>query len=251
MIIAFNGYAGSGKDSCGLMAQYLLCRKWDEKKLDRKPSIEEVIDNSQYHTWWLEHESGWQINKFAKKLKQIAGIILGVNPDNFEDDAFKDSYLPAEWDKTMLYPGEEDMTKEHMTVREFLQKLGTDALRVGLHENTWINAALADYKCTPSGGYPEYGTTATGERIPIGYNQFLDCPNWIVTDLRFPNEAQAVKDRGGIVIRVDRPGVGPKNNHTSETALDNWKFDYKIANVSDLTSLMFTVETILKHAKIL
>lgn len=33
--------------------------------------------------------------------------------------------------------------------------------------------------------------------------------------------------------------------------VDNWKFDYKIANVSDLQSLMFTVETILKFHKII
>lgn len=76
-------------------------------------------------------------------------------------------------------------------------------------------------------------------------------PNWIITDCRFPNEAQAVKDKGGIIIRIDRPGVNPINDHPSETGLDNWKFDYKIANLSDIYTLKETVRDILKHAKLL
>jgi hypothetical protein len=111
-----------------------------------------------------------------------------------------------------------------MTVREFLQKLGTDGLRDGLHGNVWVNALFADY--TPT-------------------------HNWIITDVRFPNEAKAIKDRGGIIIRVDRPFVKPINNHSSEIALDEWNFDYKIGNVSDLKSLAFTVENILLKEKLL
>jgi hypothetical protein len=61
----------------------------------------------------------------------------------------------------------------------------------------------------------------------------------------------AIKEKGGIIIRIDRPGFKPINDHPSETALNGWNFDYKIANVSDLISLTFTVETILKHAKII
>jgi hypothetical protein len=88
---------------------------------------------------------------------------------------------------------------------------------------------------------------------PIEYNDDEQprLPNWIITDCRFPNEAQAVKDKGGLVIRIDRPGIKPINDHPSEIALDNWKFDYKIANVSDIYALKETVEVILKHAKII
>jgi hypothetical protein len=123
-----------------------------------------------------------------------------------------------------------------MSVRDFLQKLGTDAMRTGLHPNVWVNALFSDY-------------------IPTGKFNTIDdstiYPNWIITDCRFPNEAQAVKDKGGIVIRIDRPGVSPINAHPSEIALDDWKFDYKIANISDIFALKETVEVILKHAKII
>ena len=128
-----------------------------------------------------------------------------------------------------------------MTVREFLQKLGTDALRTGLHTNTWVNALMADY--TP--------TQVQWSDGPLGGYQDGPLPNWIITDTRFPNEAQAIKDAGGLVIRVDRPGVKPINDHPSEVGLDNWDFDYKIANVSDLKALTGTVETILLKENIL
>lgn len=33
----------------------------------------------------------------------------------------------------------------------------------------------------------------------------INPPNWIITDVRFPNEAKVIKDKGGILIRVNRP----------------------------------------------
>jgi hypothetical protein len=128
-----------------------------------------------------------------------------------------------------------------MTVRDFLQKLGTDALRDSLHPNVWVNALMADYK----------------KQLRIETNHpHSECltaryPNWIITDVRFENEAKAIKDKGGVVIRVDRPGVKPVNNHPSETSLDNWKFDYKIANISGIFELKEPITNILNHLKIL
>lgn len=73
--------------------------------------------------------------------------------------------------------------------------------------------------------------------------------DWKNDSLPFPNEAQAIKDAGGIIIRVDRPGYKATNAHLSETALDDWNFDYKVQNRSDLLSLMFSVHTILNKIK--
>ena len=114
-------------------------------------------------------------------------------------------------------------------------------------------------------------------------------PSWLVTDVRFHNEAKAIKDRGGIVIRVNRLKIDdivywddPEgfssgvykirsiNNeeawiihqdcmaeaqvlpselslfkdpqHASETALDDYKFDYVIDNNSDIPSLVEKVK---------
>ena len=206
-LIGVSGYSNSGKDTVGAVIQYLNCPR-------PGASIEEVCANYSEHEWWLDEESDWEIRKFAGKLKDIASHLTGIDIEDFEDQEFKKTNLGVEW-WTEAGP---------MTVRDFLQKLGTDALRNGLHDNVWVNALMADYD---------------------------EDSNWVITDTRFPNEAQAIKDKGGIVIRVDRPGVKPINTHPSETGLDNWKFDYTIANVSDIFDLKQTVEQILKHADLL
>ena len=67
-----------------------------------------------------------------------------------------------------------------------------------------------------------------------------------ITDVRFLNEAQFIKDNGGYVVEVIRrnedgsryldPNRDPK--HISETALDDYTFDYSIiARSGDLESL--------------
>lgn len=212
MIIGVSGYSGSGKDTVGAIIQYLKCVNVGNN------AIEDVCQDYQDHEEWLIEQSEWEIRKFAGKLKDIASHLTGIDIEDFEDQDFKKTNLGREWWTTC------NEGYQPMTVRDFLQKLGTDALRNGLHENVWVNALMADYD-------EQYS-------------------NWIITDTRFTNEAQAIKDRGGIIIRVERPGVKPVNLHPSETGLDNWKFDYKIANISDLMSLKSTVQTILEHAGI-
>ena len=39
----------------------------------------------------------------------------------------------------------------------------------------------------------------------------------IVTDIRYPNELDWVKERGGTVVAIRRPGFGPVNDHQSES----------------------------------
>ena len=218
MIIGISGYSGSGKDTVGIIIQYLKCTNVANL------TVEDVCQDYKSHEWWLEEQSEWEIRKFAGKLKDIAEHLTGIDIEKFEDPEYKKQNLPKEW----------AIHGMPMTVREFLQKLGTDGLRNGLHDDVWVNALMADYK-------------------PVDYNddEQPKNPKWIITDTRFTNEAKAIKDKGGIIIRVDRPGVSPINNHPSETGLDNWKFDYKIVNNSDIYNLKESVKEVLKHAKIL
>jgi len=218
MIIGINGYAGSGKDTIGRLIQIACCTDLPDGQ-----GIDDLLENYDQHEWWLEEQSGWEIKKWAGKLKQISSLLTGIPVEKFEDQEFKKTNLGPEW---------------NMTVRDFLQKIGTEGLRTGLHENTWVNALMADYKSSV------VGFTSLGED---SYSE----PNWIITDTRFPNEAQAIKNAGGIVIRVDRPGVTAINAHPSETSLDNWNFDHKIMNGSDLTALLFGVGGILRKEKLI
>lgn len=86
-------------------------------------------------------------------------------------------------------------------IRGLLQRLGTEAGRQVMWDSIWIDAAFAD--TDPNG-------------------------NYVITDVRFPNEAEAVRQRGGVLWRIERAGVGPVLNengvaHASETSLDDYE----------------------------
>lgn len=196
MIIGINGYAGSGKDTVG-----------------------EIIKQLQPH----EH---WEIKKFAGKLKDVASTILGIPTLMFEDQEFKKKTLPQMWSNHGL----------PMTVRDFLQRLGTDALREGLHPNTWVNALMMDYK--------EQLINIINDE---GYQFEERYPNWVITDCRFPNEAIAIKNQGGVIVRINRPGINAVNAHPSEVALDHWHFDYVVENDEGIVELKHQVRDILKQ----
>jgi hypothetical protein len=225
-IIGVFGYAGSGKDTVGKLIQYNMSRS--------KIPIKEVIEDYSNNEWWMEEQSGWEIKKWAGKLKYIASIITGIPVEKFEDQEFKKTNLGPEWSylgpscdggKTKFSTA--DLVEKQMTVRDLLQILGTEAMRDGLHKNVWVNALMADYKIHPE----HFNDIANGRETGDGY------PNWIITDTRFPNEAQAIKDKGGMVIKVDRPGVGPVNGHPSEDALKDYNFDYVIHNDGSINDL--------------
>lgn len=192
----------------------------------------ERLDEFKFPLDMIGELSGWEVMKFAGKLKTIASILTGIPVQKFEDQAFKKTNLGSEWDAPIA--GEDwrngEPVKVSMSVREFLQKLGTDGLRDNLHTNVWVNALFADYIPTHH------------DHAPNGF----EYPNWIITDCRFENEAQAVLDHGGIIIRVNRPGVEAVNAHPSETSLDNWEFTHTLLNDGTIEDLYQKVSSLLQ-----
>lgn len=103
-----------------------------------------------------------------------------------------------------------DTAKAQQEVRGLLQRLGTEAGRNVLGEDIWVRTAMAK---------------AQGK------------VNVVITDVRFPNEAQAIKAAGGILWRIEREGFGPINDHPSETALDALEPDARLWNNGPLSGL--------------
>jgi hypothetical protein len=176
----------------------------------------------------------WTIKKFASGVKELASIILDVPVEKFENQKFKESYLPSEWNTYRAvfsdrsdFHGWEVVTNQ-MTVREFLQKLGTDAMRNGLHTNVWVNMLMNEYK-------------KFQEMVPDAQSHF---PRWIITDTRFPNEYEALREKNALFIKIERPGI-ELNNHPSETSLDNHEFNYVIENSGDIYQLQSKIREIL------
>lgn len=155
-----------------------------------------------------------------------------------------------------------------LTPRLLLQLLGTECGRNIIHPNIWCNSLFSDYipnniRCNNCCWYGEEQDLIRGEDEE---GLFDGCPTcdtdnylmdikqskWIISDVRFPNEAKAIKDRGGILIRIERDYVlrggpeDPKNQHPSETALDYFEdWDYIIQNDSTVENLIQKVKKIL------
>lgn len=68
--------------------------------------------------------------------------------------------------------------------------------------------------------------------------------NYVITDVRFTNEADAIcKYDNAQIWRVRRPGIGAVNLHESETQMDGYKVDQIFLNagtVEDLEALLTT-----------
>ena len=59
-----------------------------------------------------------------------------------------------------------------------------------------------------------------------------------IPDMRFPNEADMVKELGGYIVRIQRPGLEDGDGHASEQALNNYQgWDSEILNDTNLTVL--------------
>lgn len=264
MIIAINGKIGAGKDTVGKIIQYLCSVSYHKHDMSFNEFQDIFIEPDKV--------SSWKVKKYAKKLKEIASILTGIPIEKFEDQEFKKTFLGEEWNyyysielpNKILTKENYDkasvnqktwFSKHEMTVRDLLQKLGTEALRNGLHENVWVNALFADYKQLKT------ENTTLGSKLPfpslidelVDYAEVNRFPNWLITDLRFPNEFQAVKDRNGICVRVNRNTkmINPIHLHPSETSLDSFTFDYELDNLGSIEDLVEEVRKMLINFKII
>lgn len=74
----------------------------------------------------------------------------------------------------------------------------------------------------------------------------------VVTDVRFPNEAQAIRSRPqGCVVRLVRPGVGTghEETHPSEREVEDCPFDYLVRNDEGRTELYQKIRRLIEDVR--
>jgi hypothetical protein len=218
MIIGISGQINSGKDTVGDIIQWLTHCKNDTTYKEWVDLKDAPLFKNQF--------CDWKIKKFADKLKDMVCLMLGCTRQQLEDREFKEKELGKEWwyykygeslynyktEKTLLIRvmnseflepcNEEDLDNclIKITPRLLLQLLGTECGRDILHPNIWVNALMSEYKIV---GYLWKGDDKIHEEKLSVLSKSI-YPNWIITDMRFPNELKAVKDKSGISIRVNR-----------------------------------------------
>lgn len=90
--------------------------------------------------------------------------------------------------------------------RQLLQELGTGVGR-GLHENVWVRRMFRDMDTWESS--QRAWILSNAQRWELAYHGLKpDSPQrrpvWVVPDVRFPNEATAIRDAGGVILKVRR-----------------------------------------------
>lgn len=255
-LIGISGKLQSGKDTITNIIQWLL--------LNQDKGTEIPFDKFDLY----KEAATWKNVKFADKLKDMVCLLLGCTREQLEDPKFKEKELGEEWIRYAFADGffqsskgtvmnSEPCSKERYeeelrtnwqtayklehTPRTILQMLGTQCGRF-IHPNIWINATFAEYK-------PQHFRTVKHQGSFVEH--LTTMPNWIISDVRFPNEAEAVKDKNGILIRINR-NIESESMHESETALDNFDdWDYMIDNDGTIEDLIEKVKEILIQEKII
>jgi len=144
---------------------------------------------------------------FANGVKYVAAEALSINRVTFFEDESKEKLFRIGKDT-------------ELTGREILQKVGTELFRVGMCDDFWVHRLMKVISDQP--------------------DFFM-----VVTDVRFPNEVDVIEAAGGIVIRLNRD-TGLKDNHISETALDNYSFKRSIYNNGTKEALRIALEDLIK-----
>jgi len=158
--------------------------------------------------------NGYILDSFANSVKDICTILFNYDRNKLEGITEED----RKW-------RENTNNKYNITPREAMILVGTEFGRKMINENIWIDTLFNRYDKN-------------------------DNKKLVITDLRFPNEYEEIKKRGGIIIRINR--YNNKNLHyETECLLDEYKFDYIIDNNGTIDELKDKINKILTiiHSK--
>jgi hypothetical protein len=151
---------------------------------------------------------------FADKIREalyILNPVILLHPYG-EDQRVQDLVDRHGWDEAK---------RQYEEIRRMLQVLGTEVGREMISQSVWVDSVFKDRE---------------------------EDKKYVFTDVRFTNEHHAVDSRLGLLVKVDRPGVGPVNGHESDKGLPDLWFDAHIVNDGTLEGLNTKVREILHLA---
>ena len=153
-----------------------------------------------------------------KKYKNFADIQIVHFADSLKETT-QVLFRIGEWETNTQEGKKTTINWIGKTVRELLQGIG-QGLRDAIDPNLWVKILFANTE---------------------------DWSNYIIADVRYPNEIYAIKKRNGVLIRIDRKGAGA-GNHSSETALDDYKeWDVHIENNGSIEDLFEAMKIFIKN----
>lgn len=91
-----------------------------------------------------------------------------------------------------------------LSPRQMMQKVGTDMVRQMWDDDFWV------------------------KHMDMRLRKIVD--KVVVSDVRFPNEAQWIRDKGGLLVRIDDGREQSSDAHSSETSQSTIQEDVRIFN---------------------
>ena len=153
-----------------------------------------------------------------KRYKNFADILIVHFADALKETA-QVLFRLGEWETNTQEGKKTTINWIGKTVRELLQGIG-QGLRDAIDFDIWVKILFANTE---------------------GWS------NYIIADVRYPNEIKAIKERNGILLRIDRKGAGA-GNHSSEIALDDYKeWDVHIENNGSIEDLFEAMKIFIKN----
>lgn len=146
----------------------------------------------------LESECGFIEHSFASAIRRFTTqLVTEINPE-----------FDLERDKTTPQPA-----LAGKTPRTFMQLLGTEFGRNMVRPDFWVNHTMMKVQRARDAGFPV-----------------------VISDVRFESEARAIRDSGGVVLWVHRPGI-EAGDHASEQGIPAHLVDMTVHNDSTLSQL--------------
>lgn len=168
---------------------------------------------------FLVKEHGFHRDSFAKSLKDAVSAIFGWDRALLEGDT-QESRM---W-RERIDPYWSNKLNKAVTPRYILQHWGTEVMRGHFHDSIWIDSFTARY----TGG------------------------NIVLSDTRFINEINTIRDLKGKVVLVRRGPIPTQQEmqqrsvHQSEWDWIGQRFDYEIDNSGNLEDLRTQVGVMIR-----
>ena len=235
MIIGIVGKAGSGKD---LLARMLQWHSLPESVYSK--TFGDFEADWDFGGFYSCDVSKWKIKRFAEPVYSVADTIVGKGNATMFPRVFKERLLPILPDNP-----------EGKTGRDLLQAIG-HGLREAIHPDIWVNILMRQYNPTTlvsvdTANIPEGKTiddyTTIDALLTIGTPTMVES-QWIITDVRYPNEVEAIRAKGGRVIQIVRDDV-ESMSHPSENSLNGVTFDTVVENNGSIEQLFNKAKEIL------
>lgn len=195
---------------------------------------------------------------FAEAIRQGIGKgVFGLTDEEMTNDNLKEKAHPY-WDKKLHiydvlqvceacgYTTEKKLPADRIVISpdcpDCTATMTQEAERIVISPRTILQLAGTE------GGRHIFGTSLW---VDVAFRQIELNPEkrFVISDVRFPNEAEAILERKGMLFKIDRPAAGKMTNapnHESERAMakfDNWHA--VIDNSKDFNHLFKQVDSII------